>query len=582
MNTQASIFQNTRHDIPWLTSAFEARSTAHFLPHIEQHFQALLSDAGDWNPSIYDLAWVLSCDFFPPEDVQEHLNTLLALQNPDGTWGDATYVPHAAVADTLAVVMALIRLKQPIPAFNQLKTSLNRLFRKCSRYPYHDTVAFEIIVPQLLHWIENHGISFELSPLAQHFVHQVGQHGRKKLQMLRDGPGLFNPAISLSYTAEFAALMPLTDEEIQQLFALILPNGAVGLSPAATAGVIIILRTHQRPVPLELYCYLEEAFHDYQAVGFPNLHPIVTSRRLWNVLPWLVSGNIFDLLQHPPLLKLLTRIYQEIMFDKEGRVSWDTHNITLPDLDDTAVALALYSVLTGAGVQDLQPATSASLKHFQRKDGTFFCYPYELHPSPAAILHTLMAMDFASRAFGRAFSDNPDNQSIIRRLLQQLDPRELTLDQLGHDKWHATWTYGLQRWLSLPAIHAAYPETVQFLVEEVLDRQQSNGGWGQQSATAEETSYVISGLVSALKNTRLLSYQGVRHEIQDALVRAREFLRGEIDHGINMPPIWISKNLYAPKYQIISAVLDARYSLETIQPLLEGDMYPHLADARRN
>jgi hypothetical protein len=37
---------------------------------------------------------------------------------------------------------------------------------------------------------------------------------------------------------------------------MILSNGAVGLSPAATAGTIIALKTYTKPVPVVLYDYL--------------------------------------------------------------------------------------------------------------------------------------------------------------------------------------------------------------------------------------------------------------------------------------------------------------------------------------
>jgi hypothetical protein len=149
--------------------------------------------------------------------------------------------------------------------------------------------------------------------------------------------------VSLSYSAEIAALIPLQERDLAQLSRMALPNGAVGLSPAATAAVIMVLGEHHRTVEPALYRYLANTFEDYNQTGFPNLHPIKTSRRLWNVLPWLVSGNIFVVLEDKVVRTLLIQMYQEINFDDRGRVSWDVNNVTLRS--DDGSGSALYAVL---------------------------------------------------------------------------------------------------------------------------------------------------------------------------------------------------------------------------------------------
>src|SRR5687768_14211319 len=98
-----------------LQDAARAPDAASLRPHLQRHFQALLSDKGDWNLSIYDLAWVLCCDFFGDEERRHSLAWLLSQQHADGSWGDASYMPHSSLVDTLAAVMALVRLGQPLP-----------------------------------------------------------------------------------------------------------------------------------------------------------------------------------------------------------------------------------------------------------------------------------------------------------------------------------------------------------------------------------------------------------------------------------------------------------------------------------
>ncbi|WP_257453962.1 hypothetical protein [Archangium lipolyticum] len=547
-----------------LKDAARAPDAAALRPHIRHHFQALLSDRGDWNLSIYDLAWVLCCDFFNEEDKRKNLALLLDAQHADGGWGDPSYMPHSALVDTLAATMALVRVGQPLPRHRELEARVEALIIACHDYPHHDTVAFELVAPKLLKWLERNQCTFPLSARSREFIETLDRKGDMKLGKLRQLGPLFDPGSTLSYTAELAALTPGLVDDVGQLPRTMLPNGAIGLSPSATAATILLLTEQGREVPSGLYQYLRDTFEDYQRTGFPNLHPIVTSRRLWNVRPWLVSGNIFDLVRDETILPLLTRIYQETNIDELGRVSWDTNNADLPDLDDTAVAFALYSVLVKAGVRDLKPMTSASLQRFQRKNGTFFCYPYELHPSPSALLHSVMSMDLAAGTFEEAFTSQPVNQEILRSLLEQLDPQDFDFDQLNHDKWHATWTYGVQKWLSLRSILFTYPERVRQMLTEVENRTKQ-GGWGQQEPTLEETAYVASGLATLLKyEPELLPNE--TEKVRELIRGSLRFLVQELQRPqVELPALWISKNMYAPRFQVASAVLDAMYGAMTLR-----------------
>jgi hypothetical protein len=544
-----------------LKKAPQAQDAASLLPLIRSHFLDLLEDKGDWNYSVYDLAWVLCCGFFEGDEQRKFLGRMLSQQNEDGSWGDASCVPHSALVDTLGAVMALVRLQQEPPKRKELIASVDALLIKCREYPHHDTVAFELLAPKLLKWLESNGFPFALSSLSREFITKLDAKGDMKLGILRKHACLFEASSTLSYTAELAALMPLSAEEQGQLTQMMLPNGAIGLSPAATAAIIVLLKEQGRDVPPGLKKYLRDTFEDYKREGFPNLHPIVTSRRLWNVRPWLVSGNISALIQDKVILNCLKRIYEETNVDELERVSWDTNNSALPDLDDTAVAFALYCVLVKAGVKDLRPMSNAGFKQFRRKDGSFFCYAHELHPSPSAILHSLMAMEVAAdpKALGEKFSNDPENQEMRETMLKQLNPEGQGLAQLCHDKWHATWTYGVQKWLSLRSLHATYPEKVKELAREV-EKRTREGGWGQQAPTLEETAYVASGLVS-LRNSELLA-PSEWAEFDKLLRGARNFLLEQLgNEDISVPALWISKNMYAPQYQVVSAVLDALYGL---------------------
>ncbi len=553
-----------------MQEAAHAADTASLVPFIRHHFQTLLSDRGDWNDSIYDMAWVLCCGFFTKADRRKHLARMLSRQGPDGTWGDASYMPHSSLVDTLAAVMALVRLDQPVPRPQEVRAGVETLLLRCRDYPHHDTVAFELLAPKLLTWLERHHFAFPLSAPARQFLEELDRKGDTKLAFLRRGGGLFDAGSTLSYTAELAALVPLAPEEVEGLLGMMLPNGAIGLSPAATAAVCLLLAERKREVPPALYQYLRDTFSDYGEEGFPNLHPIVTSRRLWNVRSWLLSGNFFEVAQDEAIRASLVRIYEETNVDAQGRVSWDTNNSALPDLDDTAVAFALYGALHRLGVKDLRPMTTSGLLRFRRKDGTFFCYPHELHPSPSALLHSLLALEVAEASFGAPFSQHPDTRSISRGMLEQLRPAGQDFERIHHDKWHATWTYGVQKWLSLRSVRAAYPAEVKNIYTEVMAREH-DGGWGQQAPTLEETAYVASGLVSLLKQDDGLLSATERTELRGTLERSRRYLREELSkQELSLPALWISKNMYTPRFQIVSAVLDALYGLAS----LDGGVLP--------
>lgn len=539
----------------------QATTPSELIPYIRRHFRLMLAtDSADWNLSLYDLAWVLCSDYMNEEQRQHSLQVLKAVQNPDGTWGDCSYMPHSALIDTLAIIMALLRLEETIPNAERLSASVDALVAATREYPRHDTVAFELLMPLLLTWIEEHGFQFKLSGLSREFVERTLAKGKYKLSIVAQKIGLFNPKATLSYTAEFAALIPLSDLELDQLPNLILPNGAVGLSPAATAAAILVLRESNREVPEKLYSYLNNVFDAYNGRGFPNLYPYAHTQRLWNIVPWILSGNIFALMHDPEIRAMMLTMYTDIQFDEQGRVSWDTYNTDLPDLDDTSVTFALGAVLTNYGLNSFRRQPLNVFRHFQREDGSFFCYPHEMHPSPVGILHAVMAMELSSIALGYTFSMDPEVQFLMRDLIRNLAPKGADFDYLWHDKWHASWTYGAQRWLSIRQVRRAYPETVGPMIAEVVGRQ-IDGGWGQQAPSLEETAYVAAGLAAVLQDPDFLTSQG-RLAIEESLRAAHDYMLRELSQEtLHVPLIWISKNVYIPLHQAVSAVLDARYTL---------------------
>jgi hypothetical protein len=110
-----------------------------------------------------------------------------------------------------------------------------------------------------------------------------------------------------------------------------------------------------------------------------------------------------------------------------------------------------------------------------------------------------------------------------------------------------------------------FPNGVEKVVKKALADQKSDGGWGQEQPTVEETSYIVSGLAHILLRQGLGASQ--REGVRDALQRAWPFLRDRVGRGEGpeIPPIWISKNLYRADFQIYSAIYNALYAFRKVR-----------------
>jgi hypothetical protein len=541
-----------------LQRASGAETSEEIFVYLEHHFDSLLRTKGDLSLSIYDLAWVLRSRLLSPSQESAALAQLAALQNSDGSWGDATILPHSALVDSLAVLLAFLDMKLELPNYPKLRDSLEALAQQCMNYPFHDTVAFELVLPSMIRYIEAHHQSLNLSSE----IHSYSQSLQEKLEKRLKGiHGLPSTASTLSFTIEAFTLSADLLPEESDFSSLLLDNGAIGLSPAATAAIYHWYHKRGKPAPIGLENYIRNTYADYENMGFPSLHPLNITRNLWNLMPLILSGILAEAMKRPSLRQQIVQLYSRVERDNLGRVAWDAHNIHLPDLDDTATAYCLYRALAREKIPNLEPQALSAILHFQNEDGTVFCYPNELHPSIGALLHTLLALDLAAED-DADYSNNPQFKKMHQHLLKQVHPESKSLEQLGHDKWHSTWAYGIQRWLSTPSIQKHFPHILYRLIDEII-LCQKEGGWGQNQATIEDTSYVILGLWAILKTKHISLPIAQRNAIYKSIQEASKFLQDSLqnldDYEKAFPPTWISKNLYIPYHQVISSVILALY-----------------------
>lgn len=273
------------------------------------------------------------------------------------------------------------------------------------------------------------------------------------------------------------------------------------------------------------------------------------------------------------MLDLLEDIYGQLDRRHNG-VGW-AQGQDLLDIDDTATTLQLQAILRRAGRwnAEIDAFGLDALDHFMEPPGRAACYKYEGDPSHGSTLHLIAALEAYLTIGDLHREERAKAQLMLQQATTQmvdLFPRGYgySITELLHDKWHMSRYYGARSWLNVESVFIASPEMTIEIVEHLLDHQDDNGGFGEVAVTTEETAYAISGLYGFLRN--LHNFQGQLDEFgyQDidqlkarvfaALGRANAYLGQTIsEEGIDIIPLWISKNLYSALGQITTGVIDA-------------------------
>jgi hypothetical protein len=548
-----------------------------------------------WNTSIFDLAAVIAAETpnFEDEDYMRFLEKLLKAQNPDGSWGDGNRVPHSALVDTLGAIFALIQISQrhDLDRFSSViehaRECLPGLLIKCSLYRGHDPVGYELIVPLMLKYVGNYfeqcGQSISLPDVAALYVTQITKQGNRRMNMARREGLFLQPGNSSEFTAEVGYLLDLDGrlpaEELARVQTLSNQEiGGVGHSPSATALTARLLMDHGLEVPPKNLDYLNQTLVDYDYEGFPNLHRISNTTRLWHVLPIILSDEVeTEIQQNPDFIALLTQIYNEFPSPETGW-SWDNSNSHLPDLDDTSVAFAIYNILVSAGVKGLKPMSLETIQKFRYEDGNFFCFYGELNSAPTHVLHAFKALEVALQ-FNPTLKDSPEFTEMYQSLLRQVRGKSYSLVGIMHDKWHSSELYTLQRWLGMPSVLDHNPVAVKMALQAVLAMQHGDGGWSKESPNLEETIYALEGLLNLLqvldRNQSIYSEdlsKGFRAEIIEALTRGAAYFEELIDQPkIPVEALWLSKTVYAPWDIIIGNTINMKRRLSEIKGLIQPE-----------
>jgi hypothetical protein len=544
---------------------------AHITALLKAHLSTPIETGPCTTLSIYDTATLAG---LPGIDTEEILATLTHLQDPTtGIWGDPAYSPHAALIDTLGAMTAFVRTQHPIPNLDRATRQVNRLLENSLTHPGFDTVGYEFLLLGLLRFLEmKHGIVFEFSPEAKTYLQSIERKTDEKLLRMVNLLGerkfshiIFNRKSTLSFSSE---IFDLLDQPVHITTALevMMPDGSIALSPSATAAVVRLFMAQGLTLPSEALAFLQDETWRYGgAAVFSKARNMQIG---WNYLPLLTADMLDDLLQDPTFREQTLAQFKLIATNDQDMVAWD-ECLFLYDLDNTVVTHDLYMALRRAGAPvDKDMNLMQAMAPFRGEDGRFSAYPMEMYPGPSPTCHALMTVDTYIK-FAQAKGLPTDTALEYRAaLVEQLAPQTNDFVKRLADKWNVSWSYLFQRWVSVESILTAYPDDVRTILDQALQLQQADGGWGcyGQAATLEETAMVVTGLLTTLRRAEagVIRYDDrTIRRIHLALENAAVYFEQCFTRGnLRTPALWICKNLYRPTW-LESTILSGVYMLNS-------------------
>ena len=484
---------------------------------------------GQTTPSIYETARMVSLAPWLGGHI-ERLRFLLNVQHPNGSWG---HPDGYGVVPTLSATEALLRtLRCPrvagCPADQQIMAAATRGLHALSdwlstsdEYSIPDTIAAEVLVPQLVEDINGHLDQSDIEPFANWSRRLRLPAGvdttliTKLRAMVAAGTP---PPAKLWHSLEFLGSAARAASGVQPA------HGTVCGSAAATAAW---LGTGHGPVLANL-----DAMQARHGGPVPGICPITVFENAW------VSAALAD-------AGLARFVPQQVVDDLHAAcgAAGAPAALGLPsDADDTA---AVLYALTRLG----SPASSDCLWQYEAAE-YFQCFLSERTPSTSTNAHVLDAL-IADPA--RGSRHGAAIAKVSRWLLGQQGA-----DGNWWDKWHASPFYATHCCVSAlgrsdsPGALAAVDRAAQW----VLATQYADGSWGRWRGTDEETSYAVQILLHT--NNSPQATQAIARGCDFLLRPDRDDLPGEL---------WHDKDLYAP-VNVISANRLAALHLAADRPAI--------------
>jgi halimadienyl-diphosphate synthase len=477
---------------------------------------------GHMASTAYDTAWVARLGEIDWSLSNRALAWLSEHQLPDGSWGaPAPMYYHDRVLCTLAAMIALSyrgrRGHDKVQVENG-RLALERIVGGATQGlrsdPNGATVGFEMIAPTLAAEAEKLGI---IKNQGNRILGRLSKQRAKKLAYLQGN--MISRRVTMAFSSEMAGIDGQHMLDVQNLQEA---NGAVGLSPSATAYFATYVKQHDET---SLNYLRQTAKPDG---GQPNVSPFDIFEVAWSLWNLGLVPGMKSLTELQPHIQFLSNAWEP----KRG-VAFSTA-YSVKDSDDSVVT---YNALLRFGIEkDL-----ASILAYEEKDH-FRCFDLEVNPSISANIHILDAL---------LQSGLTDRNSSVLKILQFLKKARGD-NPFWVDKWHSSAYY--------PTAHAiiACAGNVNHFVEEsvqwLLESQNANGSWGTYISTVEETAYAIQAL--------WVWNQKVARIPKAVLKNGARWLKENMDKPY--PPLWIGKCLYSPQLVVRSAAISALALVQTV------------------
>jgi Squalene-hopene cyclase C-terminal domain/Prenyltransferase and squalene oxidase repeat len=494
---------------------------------------------GQISPSVYETGRVVAlAPWLSGQDGRWEF--LLRCQHPDGSWGGpGEYRLVPTLSATEAILTSIPRDRPGPVTRDRLRRAggagLRALFEmlgSAGSVQLPDTVAVELIVPQLIEKLNGHLAADRDSPWGSARLPMPRNLDTAKLAKIRMalGAGAAIP-VKLAQSLEIAGSMVSGAPSVTAC------GGAVGCAPAATAAWLADEEFRGRH--RDSVGYLE-ALAARHGGPVPTVIPITEFERAW-VLSDLVRGGTD------------VPVPQELV---DGLAAAVSDGATAggpgmpPDADTTSATLFTLARLG-------RHRTPDCLFDYER-DTHFCCWHGERTFSPTANAHVL-------EAFAEHLAHRPPHagryRAAIRKIARWLRECQQE-DGSWTDKWHASPYYATA--CCVQALYAAgggrpgapaAPAAVRRAVAWVLATQRPDGSWGRWTATGEETAYALRILIAA-----------GTPQAHESVARGCAFLH-EQEGRFDLPPLWHGKDLYTPAAIVQAAILATLTLARHRQPL---------------
>ncbi|BAZ23014.1 squalene-hopene-cyclase [Kalymmatonema gypsitolerans NIES-4073] len=521
---------------------------------------------GKMSAAAYDVAWVAMVrERHNPEQLAfpDSFNWLLRHQSRDGSWG----YPPQTIVPTLAGLLALLKAPQQTEstrnAAKRAEAHLRTALRQWS-IANHESIAFEILVPTLLHELEKLGVVFEFpgkAELLKIYHHKLSIASPELIYTGKSG--LIFSVEAFAPSIEFQRLKPLQ-----------ITNGSYGNSPAATAAVLIHSPEWDTAAADWLTHLSNQARRNGDPGAMPNAYPIDVFEGSWVLYNLIQGGFDFKDEAFRSVGKKLLIWLEKSLTQKGASFSRLTGVVT--DSDDTGMLLAAHNLL--AEKTGMKTVSVDCLQNFER-DTYFACFELERGISLSANAHVLAALLSVPTLPDWVVKNNSINKVI--------DYLYSTKNSAGYweDKWHespfyvtAIATMALTQHPS-PSVRNQLQPTVEWVL---ATQSAKDGGWGMNgsgSSTLEETAYALQILNAVRQKPLEKTLRTTQPSLSQAIRRGVDYLWQHLDElsstteiaaNSRLPRLWRGKQLYLPSRVVFSAVLAVLYQAFASEQAVAG------------